>query len=198
MLPAELQSLLDQIDECEREAERLVAYMDDELVNRAPPPGGWSVAQCLEHLALINNFYLEGWIEAVDRAARAQQGPFRGLRPTIIGRWFARSMEPPVRRMKAKAVAQVTPGPRLSRDEVVHRYKASHDNYRHLVRTAASVDVNRIVRPNAIIKSVNMRLSTVLLILPAHDRRHLWQARQVKASLSTPAGELPNQPPRAG
>lgn len=198
MLPAELQSLLDQIDECEREAERLVAYMDDELVNRAPASGGWSVAQCLEHLALINNFYLEGWVEAVDTAVRAQQGPFRGLRPTFIGRWFARSMEPPVRRMKAKAIAPVTPGPRLARDEVLHRYKASHDNYRHLVRAAASVDVNRIVRPNAIIKRVNMRLSTVLLIVPAHDRRHLWQARQVKSSLDTSADESLKPPPRAG
>jgi hypothetical protein len=184
MLPAELQSLIDQVDACERDAERLVADLDDARVNQPPPTGGWSVAQCLEHLALINNFYLADWVSAVEAAARSEQGPFRGLRPTWIGRWFARSMEPPVR-MKAKAIPAVTPGPKLSRDEVLQRYKASHDNYRHLVRCTAAVDANRIVRPNAIIKRVKMRLSTVLLILPAHDRRHLWQAAQVKAALNT-------------
>ena len=182
MLPSELQSLLDQIDACDRDAERLVADMDDDGVNHPAPNGGWSVAQCLEHLALMNVFYLSGWQEAVHAAVQAQRGPFRGLRPTFIGRWFARSLEPPVR-MKTKAVANTLPGPRLSRDEVLARYRASHEGYRDLVRSAAAVDVNRIVRPNAIIKQVKMRLATVLLIVPAHDRRHLWQAANVKRAL---------------
>jgi hypothetical protein len=182
MLPSELQSLLDQIDECEREAQRLVADMNDNELNRPAPNGGWSVAQCLEHLALMNVFYLGGWQDAVQAAAQAQRGPFRGLQPTFIGRWFARSLEPPAR-MKTKAVANTLPGPRFSRDEIVARYEASHEGYRQLVRAAAAVDVNRIVRPNPIIKQVNMRLATVLLIVPAHDRRHLWQAANVKRAL---------------
>jgi len=180
MLPPELQALLDQIDGCQAEAERLVADLDDEAVNWAPPPGGWSVAQCLSHLALMNDFYLRGWPEAVADAAGAGRGPFRGVHPTPIGRWFARSMEPPVK-MKGKAIKAVTPGPRVARETLVADYKRSHETYRHLVRASAAVDVNRIVRPNAIVKQVRMRLSTVLLIIPAHDRRHLWQAAHVKA-----------------
>ena len=179
MLPVELQALIDQIDACERDAERLVSDMNDDSVNRPSPTGGWSVAQCLEHLALMNEFYLRGWQQAVQDAAKAQRGPFNGLRPTVVGRWFARSLEPPVK-MKTKAIAEVIPGARLSRDAVLQRYKASHDGYRHLVRSAAAIDVNRIVRPNAIVNKVKMRLSTVLLVIPAHDRRHLWQAANVK------------------
>lgn len=182
MLPAELQFLIEQIDACESEAERLVADMDDDSVNCSPPKGGWSVAQCLEHLALMNEFYLRGWQDAVHDAARAQRGPFAGLRATFMGRWFAKSLEPPVR-MKAKAVAAALPGPRCTRDAVLSRYKASHEGYRHLVRSAAAVDVNLIVRPNAIVNRVKMRLSTVLLVIPAHDRRHLWQAANVKRAL---------------
>jgi hypothetical protein len=56
------------------------------------------------------------------------------------------------------------------------------DAFRHLVRSSAAVDVNRIIRPNPIVKKVKMRLSTVLLIVPAHDRRHLWQAANVKSA----------------
>jgi hypothetical protein len=182
MLPAELQSLLEQIDRCERDASQLVADMDDDSVNRPPPHGGWSVAQCLEHLALMNDFYLRGWESAVQEAGAAGRGPFRGIRPTPIGRWFVKSMEPPVR-MKSKAIAAVVPGPRFGRAEIVARYQASHEGYRDLVRSAAAVDVNRIVRPNAIVKTVRMRLATVLLIIPAHDRRHLWQAANVKRAL---------------
>jgi hypothetical protein len=177
MLPPELQGLLDQIDACEADAARIVADMDDAAVNWSPPSDGWSVAQCLRHLTLMNEFYLRGWPEALAAAGR---GPFQGLRPTPVGRWFARSMEPPVK-MKGKAIKAVMPAQRVARETLVADYQRSHDTYRHLVRGSAAVDVNRIVRPNAIVKQVRMRLSTVLLVIPAHDRRHLWQAANVKA-----------------
>jgi hypothetical protein len=180
MLPKDLQDLIGQVDACEADAERLVADLDDEAVNWTPPSGGWSVAQCLNHLALMNDFYLRGWPEAVADAARAERGPFNGLHPTPFGRWFVSSMEPPYR-MKSKAIQAATPASRVPRETLVADYKRSHETYRHLVRASAAVDVNRIVRPNAIVKQVKMRLATVLLIIPAHDRRHLWQASNVKA-----------------
>ena len=182
MLPPELASLITQIEDCEQDAERLVADLDDESVNRPPPSGGWSIAQCLEHLTLMNEFYLRGWQDAITDAARAQRGPFRGLHPTYFGRSFAKWMEPPAR-MKSKTIAAADPGSHFTRDAIVSRYKTSHDVYRGLVRSAEAVDVNRIVRPNAILKQVNMRLATVLLIVPAHDRRHLWQAANVKRAI---------------
>jgi hypothetical protein len=179
MLPAELQALIEQVDACERDAERLVSGMSDDAVNQPPPSGGWSVAQCLEHLALMNDVYLRGWPEAVREAAAAERGPFTGLRPTPIGRWFANSMEPPVK-MKQKAPTARPGATRFAVAEILSRYKASHETYRHLVRASATVDVNRVRRQNPFLKLVTMRLATVLMIIPAHDRRHLWQAANVK------------------
>lgn len=179
MLPAVLQSLIDQVDACERDAERIVAGMDEESVNQPPPGGGWSVAQCLGHLALMNDVYLRGWPEAVQAAASSARGPFKGLRPTLVGRWFAHSMEPPVR-FKQKAPAAIPDSTRVLPAESLTHYMASHDRYRQLVRAAAAVDVNRVTRPNPFFAHVKMRLATVLLIVPAHDRRHLWQAANVK------------------
>jgi hypothetical protein len=180
MLPRELQGLLDQVDACEANAERLVADLDDEGVNWSPPSGGWSVAQCLTHLTLMNEFYLRGWPDALAQAERTQRGPFRGLHPTPVGRWFAWTMEPPYR-MKSKAIQAATPAARVPRATVLRDFLRSHEVYRDLVRRSAAVDVNRVVAPNAILRHVKMRLSTVLLIIPAHDRRHLWQAANVKA-----------------
>jgi hypothetical protein len=180
MLPQDLQALLDQVDRCEAHAARLVADLDDEGVNWTPPAGGWSVAQFLTHLALMNEFYLRGWPDALAAAARAGRGPFKGLHPTPLGRWFIRYLEPPYR-MKSQTISAATPAARVPRDTVLRDYTRSHERYRHLVRESAAVDVNRVVAPNAILKHVTMRLSTVLLIIPAHDRRHLWQAANVKA-----------------
>lgn len=183
MLPPELQALLTEVDACEADAARVVHGLSDVDVNRAPPRGGWSVAQCLEHLTLMNEFYLRGWPEAVTQAASAALGPFRGLHPTPIGRWFAKAMEPPVR-LKGKAISAVAPRHHIPGETLLRDYTASHATYRHLVQAAAAVDVNRVVRPNAIVRQVKMRLSTVLLIIPAHDRRHLWQAAQVRAAIA--------------
>ena len=59
-LPAELQALLDQIDACERDAESLLAGLDDDGVNWHPSAGRWSIAQCLHHLAVMNDVYTQG------------------------------------------------------------------------------------------------------------------------------------------
>lgn len=59
-------------------------------------------------------------------------------------------------------------------------YVASHGPYRALLDACAHVDVNRVVVPNPFLPGVRMRVSTVLLLLPAHGRRHLWQAEQVR------------------
>ena len=186
MLPPDLQGLLDQTDACEAEAERLVADLDDDGVNWVPPPekrvSAWSIAQCLHHLILMNEFYLRQWPAALSEAASKAHPPFNGLRPTPFGKWFVNWLEPPAR-TKTKAIALATPGPRFPRAGLVEQYKASHEVYRHLVRGSAAIDINRVVRRNPIITYVNMRLSTVLMIVPAHDRRHLWQAANVKRAM---------------
>ena len=181
VLPRELQGLLDEIDHCERDAASLVADLDDASVNWRPPGGGWSVAQCLHHLAVINEFYLRecrSYLNAGRQAGHA----FAGLQPTMWGRAFVRWLEPPVR-MKSKAAPVAQPAPSIPRDQLLPLFKASHDEYRALVHDCADVDVNRVTMPNPFLTRVRMRMATILLVIPAHDRRHLWQARKVKELL---------------
>jgi hypothetical protein len=52
-----------------------------------------------------------------------------------------------------------------------------------MIEAAAEVDVNHVKGPNPFLKLIPMRVSTVLLLIPAHDRRHLWQAQNVKRAL---------------
>jgi amidase len=65
-------------------------------------------------------------------------------------------------------------------------YLASHEPYRRMVHAANDVDVNRVVTWNPFIKMARVRVSTALLVPLAHDRRHLWQARQVLAQPDFP------------
>jgi hypothetical protein len=182
-LPAAQQQLLDEIDACERDAEKLVADLTQEELNWQERPGEtWSVGQCLDHLAVMNRFYVPGFVPLVDRARAAPPGPFRGLESSAPGRWFVSSFEPPVTR-RLKAPKQSVPRSQVARDDILDVYKGSHDSYRSLVKASAGVDVNRVKGPNPFYKFIPMRVSTVLKIIPAHDRRHLWQAGNVKRAL---------------
>jgi hypothetical protein len=178
--PPALERLLDEIEACERDAHALVDDLSDEQVNWQAPPGQtWSIAQCLDHLAKINAGYLAGFAAAVERARAEGRGPFVSLRPGWIGRWFVGSLEPPPK-LKAPARPQFVPASTLGKTEALEGFLESHAPFRTLVDACAEVDTNRVTAPNPIFPALRMTVSTALLVIPAHDRRHLWQARKVR------------------
>lgn len=194
VLPPELQGLLDDVAAAEQDARGLVRGLDDRQANWQPEGGaGWSIAQCLDHLARMNGFYVEAVLPRVRRAAEGATAPFESLAPTWLGRKFVESMEPPVARRFKAPNARVTPASQMPVTEALASFVNSHTRYRELVRLCAGLDPNRVRLPNPFLKWVWMRASTVLLVIPAHDRRHLWQARRVLAHADFPAaaGERP-------
>jgi hypothetical protein len=187
MLPGDLQRLISEIEAAEADARALSAHLSDAQANWQPGAGaGWSVAQCLEHLAMTNGIYVSHFLPVAQRARASHAGSFSGLHPTWFGRWFARSMEPPPRQ-KIKTFKNLVPPSSIRLATALADYLASHDGYRELVAAAAAVDANRIVTANPFVRGIRMRLSTALLVVPAHDRRHLWQAREVQAAAGFPA-----------
>lgn len=181
-LPRELQALIDEVNRLEDEARRLTEGLDDRQVNLQPPGGGWSVAQCLDHLARMNAYYV-GSVMPVARAAAKTPGAFDGLHPGWFARWFINSMEPPVKRKLKTPTSEVSPALEIPRDRAVEAYIDSHGPYRELIAIAAVTNPDRVIVRNPFYKQVRMKLSTILLVVPAHDRRHLWQARVVVEKL---------------
>lgn len=186
MPPVELKALLSEIDGLEAEAARLTGGLTETQVNWQPGDGaGWSVAQCLDHLARINDYYVAPFLQATQTAYAAERHHFDGVKPTWFGRRWVAMLEPPVTR-KMRAPKPVEPVATRRLPDVLDAYVASHAAYRELVDAAAMVDVNRIVVPNPFIKAVRVRVATALLVVPAHDRRHLWQARRVLEAADFP------------
>jgi hypothetical protein len=179
-LPPDLQDLLDQIDAADRAGAALAAGVTDEQFLWRPLEGrGWSIAQCLDHLGIMNKHYgasVRSGIEDGRRRNLRHNGPGR---PTFFGRRFIASQEPPVR-MKLKTPKVALPPLDKSREEIMRTYHEAHDFVRRLIVDAADVDVNRATFQNPFIPLIRMRVATGLAILAAHDRRHLWQAEQVK------------------
>jgi hypothetical protein len=130
------------------------------------------------NVATTNVLYGGAIERAVDEARRRGLVGGGPIAPTFFGGRFIRSMEPPVK-MRTRAPKSVKPRAGGNRHEIMAAYRASHDRFRALVRSCESVDVNRATFPNPFFPLLKVRVGTGLRVIPAHDRRHLWQAEQV-------------------
>lgn len=182
-LPDDLQRLTDAMNAADKAADDLSAALSDtEFFWR--PDGGtrWSVALCLDHLAIANDLYgraMQGGLATARERGWRRRDP---LTPGFLGRKFAESLEPPVKR-RTSAPGKIKPQAARTRAEILAAYHDAHDRVRALLVEAADLDVNRATFKNPFIGLVLMRVSSAFHVIAAHDRRHLWQAQQVVAAL---------------
>jgi DinB superfamily len=182
-LPADLQTIVDQISDLEKRADEITAGLSEEEFQWQPDGGRrWSVAQCLDHLAIGAEVYLATIRPVVD-AARQRGVPRRGpAKPGFFGQKFVNSLEPPVK-MRGRAPNKILPRPKRTRDEIMTAFHESHAAFRQLVADCAELDTNNVTFTNPFLTFVKMRVSTAMHVIPAHGRRHLCQAENVVASL---------------
>ena len=193
--PTDIESLDTDLAEADVNARTLVAGLDEALGDWRETAGSWSVAECLDHLAIANRVYLKAMRPAAERAAREglrRRGP---ARPGLIGRWFVRSLEPPVKRhMKGKAPGLIQPRQAPALHDAIDAFVASQSEVRAFLRTYSDIDLAGVRFPNPFVRGVRFSLATGLHVIAAHERRHLWQAWRVRRaaeqalSTSPPSG----------
>jgi len=152
-------------------------------MNWSPAAGAWSIAQCLDHLAITaRNF--TGAIEAGLKPTAGRSGPEREIPVPWWGRLFLNILEPPVLRVKVKAPAPFQPQPGRSASLVLSEFLEAHETLRRNWSrwTQADLSRTRVAGPFPF----PFPLGLVLHVIPAHMRRHLWQARQVTAAAGFP------------
>ena len=177
--PPDLQAILNEMDRTDAEARQLVSMLSEAQINWQPGGGtGWSVVQCLDHLTQSTALYVPALLAAVRKAKASVASPRKPIQPGWLARLFIRELEPPPKR-KIKAQKKVTPAAQLKSAEVLRSFLAAHDQVRSLVEEARELDLNRIRFRNPFLRVFPWTVGAGLIILGAHDRRHLWQAQQV-------------------
>ena len=186
-LPPELQRVLADIDDADRRGPAIAASCSDEQFYWRPLDGeGWSIAQCLDHLGVINAVYVTAIRSGIDAARRRGWTRREPATPGYLGGKFVQSMEPPVTR-RLRAPRKGKPAAMKERQLILDGYRAGHDLARQLIADAATIDANRARFKNPFLPLVRFRVATGLFVIAAHDRRHLWQAEQVTRAPGFPA-----------
>lgn len=185
-LVADLQDYRRQIEAVSEDARDLLAGLSEAQVNWRPTAAHWSIAECLDHLTVTNRKLMEG-IEAAIEDARSKgltgRGPFRY---GIIGNMVVRSMEPPAK-IKFKAPKTFKPRPDQSLEVVARDFFETQNELQRLILEANGLNLARVKVTSPVTNLIKLSLGQSFGLIASHERRHLWQARQVKNNQAFPA-----------
>lgn len=183
-LPPHLKSIVGDLEKSDQQARQILNELSDEQANWRPAEASWSIAQCLDHLTRTNNFYVTALSEALKDAASAKMpsetaNPSAPIQPGWFGRFFIANLEPPPRR-KLPAPKKIVPATQISARDALDGFLGSQEAVRGVIHEGAGFDLNRIRFRNPFIGFLRFTVGTGLLVIAAHDRRHLWQAERVR------------------
>jgi hypothetical protein len=187
----ELEELREQFEAVSAEAGELVAPLSDAQFAWRPSPGVWSIAQCVEHLNVTARAYLPALDEGIATAIRSGvygTGPFTY---NVLGRLMVRSMEPPpLFRFKAPAIfaPPAATQPQRTRAEIMAGFRGYQVQYIDRLRQANGVDLAKAKVVSPANRLLHISLGSGFALQIAHERRHLWQARQLLMRPEFPRG----------
>jgi hypothetical protein len=184
-LAREVEEFRQQFEQLSLDADALVEPLTDDQFTWRPSEEAWSVAQCIEHLNTTARLYLPQLDEAIANAIRRGtygEGPFSY---NVIGRFFTAAMEPPPR-FKMTAPKPFHPPASRPRKEVMAAFRAYQVQFIDRLRQANGLDLARAKVRSPTALWLHFSLGSGFALMLAHERRHLWQARNVVAHPNFP------------
>ena len=182
----ELETYLDQLLSIRQDADGLMSSLTDEQFNWRPAPNRWSMCECFDHLNITAEQLFIPRIDAAIADARRRgltsAGPF--VYPALQ-RLFLRMNEPPPKiRFKAPTILK----PKLIRPlAAVHGdFLNWQDRLGELIRQADGLDLQK-ARHRSLMPLWTWSLGTFMAVMLAHERRHIWQAREVRNATGFPS-----------
>ena len=154
-------------------------HLNEELLQQAPPGGGWSVAQVLEHL----NIYARYYLPAIETHLHLHQTkPATVFHSGWLGNYFTNLMKPGeqgliARKMKAPSNAIPSAGPHapFMLDEFIHH----QHQLLNLLDLSATAHLGKIRIPTSLSKMIRLKLGDTFRFVIAHQQRHFVQISNI-------------------
>lgn len=171
-----LDLLEEQVEQHLRQCVEQFQNLSEDILLAPAVNGGWSIAQCLEHLNSYGKYYLPKIQEGL---TKSQSKPnVETFRSTWLGRYFTRMMDSQTGTKKYKAFKGHIPDQNLDAHAVVAEFIQQQEVLLSYIRQARHVDLNCIRVPISILQWIRLKLGDVLQFLIAHNERHIVQAQR--------------------
>lgn len=178
MLPAELQSLVKEFSAMKKESSAFFAKLTDKEFNRRPESGGWSIAECIDHLIVTGVDYCDKFEQALNIAADKGFKLDGELKYSWFGRRFISFVEPPVR-FKVKSPKKWRPDSNINKTNASNAYLQLQDRWIDLINHSEGWNITKVKLPSPASNLIKFSAFEILAINAAHQRRHILQAKKI-------------------
>jgi hypothetical protein len=166
-----------------------------QLLNKIPAEGGWSAAQCMEHLNIYGRYYLPAIENAIKKARLSNNTAVKSFKSGWLGNYFTRLMLPGEQgqvEKKMKTPANAQPPKQLDATKVVAEFIDQQERLLQLLNAATDINLNAVRIPISIAKFIRLKLGDVFMFLIAHNLRHVIQAERAMHGIQ-PANAFANK-----
>lgn len=190
-LDPDIAMLVVEIDANFSHAESITHGLTRDQFQWRPAPGRWSIGECFAHLNVTNTFTLRALAAGIAdgrSSGKTGEGPFQY---GFLSRKFIASQEPPVKK-KYSAPKVFLPPADVDPEATLAEFRRINAELKRLTRDADGLHLSRVkvkmlALPAPLRAIVRMPLGAQLLLTTTHDRRHLWQAEQVRNDPAFPS-----------
>lgn len=178
---AQIGTLLSGLRETTRSAETLFAGKSTKQLSASPGGKGWSAAQCLAHLNLTNRAYLpliDACLQEMQRQNLRGDGPFRMTWNARLLNWW---LEPPSR-LRLPTAPFAEPPRQLIPSDVLAEFGQVNEQVAHQLEASRGCALDRVKMASPFAKKMQYNVYSAFVLIPTHNRRHLWQAARALAS----------------
>lgn len=187
----DLAILVQELDANVSHLETITHQLSAEQFNWRAADLGWSMGECIGHLNIVNARSIAP-IQAAIEGGRARgimgEGPFTY---GSLSRKFISASDLPIQK-KHKTIKAFYPPAANDAAATIAEYRRVSAELRKLALSANGLDLARVKTampdyPPPLCWFVRMPLGARLTLITVHDRRHLWQAEQVRVHPDFPA-----------
>jgi hypothetical protein len=152
--------------------------VDEEIASQRPIPGRWSMAECVAHLNITGEPYLESLTSVMDEAERRDAPRRLTRRQGLFARWLTQTLEPPYR-LRVKTFTRFEPQAGAGLAQTLNMFEKQQQHFLALIDRMQQQGVPRMRVASPVQPLLRLHADDWLLFLAAHARRHLWQAERV-------------------
>jgi hypothetical protein len=154
-----------------------------EALYRRPRPDSWSVAECLEHLAIYGEYYHAVIRQKLNEKKSLPSHPL--FQSGWLGEYFVEMIRlkngVPVKKMQTKSSYNPLKKSKV-RENIVELFIQQQKELLELLHKAQDANLEKIRIPISIAPFLTIKLGDALRFVIYHNERHIAQALKAKAA----------------
>lgn len=136
----------------------------------------WSALECIEHMNLYGEFYLNEIERSINKSKSAPETYFKS---GLFGNCFAKSMLPKENSIKMNTFKDKNPIDTSLKKYSLDHFVKQQQQILSLLDQSKGISLNKTKVPISLSKWIKLKLGDIFRVVIYHNKRHLVQARRM-------------------